>query len=327
MVSLEFKRKKRTISANPFNKFHMKITLDQLQVLDAIDRHGSFTAAAAVLHRVPSALSHAVAKLESDLGTPLFIREGRRAILNDAGRTLLADGRHLLRAAHELERRVQRIATGWEAELRIAIDAIIPSERIFPLIRQFYDAGHQTRISLSNEVLGGTWDALAADRADLVLGAPGDPPARGGISSRLLCRTVMRLVVAAGHPLAGWQGPLPSAELMRHRAIVIADTSRELTARSIGLIEGQDALRVPDMRAKAQAQLAGLGVGHLPAWLADPEIAAGRLVELQLADPRPPLQSQIAWRNRQIGKALRWFLDELAKPATLAMLSEGLGTN
>jgi len=305
----------------------MKITLDQLQVLDAIDRHGSFTAAAAALHRVPSALSHAVAKLESDLDTPLFIREGRRASLNEAGRTLLGDGRHLLRAAQELERRVQRIATGWEAELRIGIDAIIPSERIFPLLRSFYDAGQPTRISLSNEVLGGTWDALATDRADLVIGAPGDPPSRSGISCRLLCRTAMRLVVAPGHPLASAPGPVPTGELMRHRAIVIADTSRELTARTVGLIEGQDVLRVPDMRAKAQAQLAGLGVGNLPAWLADPEIAAGRLIELQPADPQAPLQSQIAWRNRQIGKALRWFLDELAKPATLTMLSEGLGTN
>jgi len=80
----------------------MKISLELLQVLDAIDRHGSFTAAAAALHRVPSALSHAVAKLESDLEITLFVREGRRAMLNDAGRTLLADGRHLPRTAREL---------------------------------------------------------------------------------------------------------------------------------------------------------------------------------------------------------------------------------
>lgn len=303
----------------------MKITLDQLQVLDAIEHHGSFTAAASVLHRVPSALSHAVAKLESDLGTPLFVRQGRRAILNEAGRTLLDEGRLLLRAAHELERRVERVATGWEAELRIGIDAVMPGERILPLVRRFYAAGHGTRISIGNEVLGGSWDALAADRADLVLGAPGDPPARAGIGSRPLCRPLMRLVVAAGHPLATWQGPLSAAELSRHRAVVIADTSRELDARTVGLIEGQDVLRVSDMRTKAAAQIAGLGVGQLPAWLADPEIAAGRLIELQIADPRPPLQSHIAWRNRQIGKALRWFLDELAEPATLAALNEGWG--
>ena len=302
----------------------MKISLEQLQVLDAIERHGSFTAAAAALHRVPSALSHAVAKLEADLGTPLFTREGRRALLNEAGRTLLEDGRHLLRAARELERRIQRIATGWEAELRIGLDAIIPAERLLPLIRSFYEAGHQTQIRLSNEVLGGTWDALAADRADLVIGAPGDPPARGGISSRLLCPIRMRLAAAAGHPLAAWPGPVPAGELVRHRAIVIADTSQELSARTIGLIDGQDALRVPDMRSKAAAQLAGLGIGRLPGWLADAEIAAGRLVELQTQEPEPTVRSHIAWRNRQIGKALQWFLDELAKKHVVEALTVGL---
>ena len=80
----------------------MKITFDLLQVIDAIDRHGSFTAAAAALHRVPSALSHAVAKLEDELGVTLFERVGRRAVLNEAGRTLLDDGRHLLRTASDL---------------------------------------------------------------------------------------------------------------------------------------------------------------------------------------------------------------------------------
>ncbi len=302
----------------------MKISLESLQVIDAIDRHGSFTAAAAALHRVPSALSHAIARLESDLDIPLFVREGRRATLNEAGRTLLEDGRHLLRAALELERRVERVATGWESELRIGLDPIIPAERLLPLLQGFLDAGHQTQIRLSNEVLGGTWDALATDRADLVIGAPGDPPARGGIASRLLCRARLRLVVAPTHPLAASPGPVTAEELARHRAIVIADTSRELTARTVGLQDGQDALRVPDMRTKAAAQVAGLGVGHLPCWLADPEIAAGRLVELQAAEPRPPLRSHIAWRHRQVGKALQWFLDELARPETIAALSAGL---
>ena len=64
----------------------MKISLDLLHILDAIERHGSFSAAAAVLHRVPSALSHAVAKLEDELDIQLFVREGRKATLNEAGR-------------------------------------------------------------------------------------------------------------------------------------------------------------------------------------------------------------------------------------------------
>jgi DNA-binding transcriptional LysR family regulator len=303
----------------------MKISLDLLHILDAIDRHGSFTAAASALHRVPSALSHAIAKLECELDVQLFIREGRRATLNEAGRTLLDEGRHLLRAADELERRVQRIANGWEAELRIAIDAIIPVERLYPLLERFYGAGHSTQIRLFYEVLGGTWDALATGRADLAIGAPGDMPARSGMATRPLCtRSDFVFAIAPSHPLAAWQGVIPNSELARHRAIVIADTSQELVARSIGLIEGQEALRVPDIRAKASAQVAGLGIGHLPRWLAAPEIAAGRLVEMQISEPRPELPLNLAWKTRNSGKALKWFLDELEKTEQIEALTAAL---
>jgi len=302
----------------------MAISLEQLAILDAIDRLGSFSAAAAALHRVPSALSHAIARLEDDLGVALFDRQGRRATLNEAGRTLLADGRQLLRAAGELERRVQRIATGWEAELRIALDVILPVERLFPLIERFYAAGHATRISVAAEVLAGTWDALTGGRADLVIGAPGDMPARAGLASRRLGESRLRFVVAPGHPLAGLGRPLDDEEMARHRAVVIADTAQEMARRTVGLFEGQEVLRVPDMRAKAAAQVAGLGVGSLPRWLADPEIAAGRLVEIPLAEPRPAMPCHIAWRPRQTGKALAWFLAELAHPEVLAALAAGL---
>ena len=302
----------------------MKISLELLQILDAIDRHGSFTAAAAVLHRVPSALSHAISKLESDLDLQLFDRQGRKATLNEAGRTLLDDGRQLLYAAGELERRVQRIATGWEAELRIAVDAIIPIDRLFPLLEHFYATACSTRIRLAAEVLGGSWDALTTGRADLVIGAPGDMPARSGISSRKIGRSQLVFVVAPGHPLAQYPGPIPSSELRRHRAVVIADTSQELTARTVGLLDGQDSLRVPDMQSKARAQIAGLGIGSLPRWLADPEITAGRLVPIELAEPRAGLDLSIAWRNRQVGKGLAWFLDALANPPVIATLTRGI---
>jgi len=303
----------------------MKISLDLLHILDAIDRHGSFSAAAVVLHRVPSALSHAVAKLEDELDIPLFVREGRKATLNEAGRALLDDGRHLLRAADELERRVLRIAKGWETELRIAIDTIVPVERLYPLLERFFAVDCGTQVRISHEVLGGTWDALATGRADLVIGAPGDMPARGGIASRRLCNhDQFVFAIAPQHPLAAWPGPIPGRELLRHRAIVVADTSQELIARTLGVLEGQDTLRVPDIRAKASAQAAGLGIGHLPRWLAEPEIAAGRLVEKELADPRPSMPLHIAWRTRQPGKALTWFLGELAKPEEIAALASGL---
>lgn len=303
----------------------MKISLELLQILDAIERCGSFSAAATELHRVPSALSHAVAKFEGELGATLFARSGRSARLNPAGRALLDEGRDLLRSARELERRVQRIAHGWEAELRIAIDQAIPVERLYPLLERFYGEGHTTQLRLSGEVLGGTWDALATERADLAIGAPGDRPPRGGIATRPLCNhSDFVFAVAARHPLADFPEPIPNSELKRHRAIVIADTSRELDARTVGLLDGQDTLRVPHMAAKASAQIAGLGVGHLPRWLAEPALADGRLVERRLAEARTPMPLHLAWRTRDPGKALQWFIEHLSTPDQIARLMAGL---
>src|SRR5690606_9375533 len=147
------------------------LSLDALLVLDAIDRRGSFAAAADELHRVPSAITYTVQKLEEELDVQLFDRRGHRARLTAAGRELLHEGRHLLRAAGALESRVKRVATGWEAELRIAYDTVIPVRGVLRLVGEFYGAECPTRVRLLLEVLGGCWDALAGDRADLAIGA------------------------------------------------------------------------------------------------------------------------------------------------------------
>ena len=140
----------------------MKLTLDSLEVLDAIDRRGSFAAAAGELHRVPSAITYSVQQMEEALDVLLFDRRGHRAKLTEAGRELLEEGRHLLRAAAELECRVKQVSKGWEAELRIAVDAIIGAEKLLGLVSEFYEAGTGTRLRFLHEVLGGTWDALAS---------------------------------------------------------------------------------------------------------------------------------------------------------------------
>lgn len=51
---------------------------------------------------------------------------------------------------------------------------------------------------------------------------------------------------------------------------------------------------------------------------------AGRLIEREIVAPRPGMPLHLAWRSRQIGKALAWFLDELAKTEEVAALTAGL---
>src|SRR5690349_6988517 len=145
----------------------MRLSLEALQVLDAIDRKGSFAAAADELHRVPSAITYSVRQLEEGLGVTLFDRRGQRAVLTDAGRELLGEGRRLLRAAADLECRVQQVAKGWESELRLAVDTVIGLDKLYGLFGEFYAQGTGTRLRVCHEVLGGTWDALESGRADL----------------------------------------------------------------------------------------------------------------------------------------------------------------
>src|SRR5258708_39881110 len=117
----------------------MKISLEALQVLDAIDRKGSFAAAADDLHRVPSAITYSVRQLEEGLGVGLFDRTGHRAVLTEAGRELLSAGLRLLQAAADLACRIQQVAQGWASALRLAIDNITPTDRHFGLLADFSD--------------------------------------------------------------------------------------------------------------------------------------------------------------------------------------------
>jgi DNA-binding transcriptional LysR family regulator len=289
----------------------MKLSLDGLLVLDAIARKGSFAAAAEELHRVPSAITYTVQKLEQDLGVQLFDRSGHRARLTPAGEELLKDGRHLLRAAVDIECRVQRVAKGWETELRIAYDDVIRASRLAPLIAEFYAQGSGTRLRLAAEVLGGCWDALVSGRADLCVGAPGEPPPEAGYTVRPLGEVEWVFAVAPGHPLAQAGQPVPTSAVMEHRVVIVADSSRNLPPRSSGIAPGPDALVVSTIHSKVEAQIAGLGVGFLPAHVAAEPIAAGRLVELQVEEPKAATRLHFAWRPRDAGKALKWWVTRL----------------
>jgi DNA-binding transcriptional LysR family regulator len=265
-----------------------------------------------------------VQKLEQDLDVLVFDRRGHRAVLTGPGRALLEDGRRLLRAAGELELRVKRLATGWESEVSVAVDNIIDAAVLMPLAGAFYAEAPGTRLRLAYEVLGGTWDALVAGRADLAVGASGDPPAGGGYAVRRIGRMPFVFAVAPRHPLAAAREPLPVEALQAHRAVAAGDSSRSLPPRSVGLLSGQDVLTVPDIRAKVAAQVAGLGCGWLPEHAAAPEVAAGRLVVKRVDEPPPRSEIVLAWRTGNRGRALEWLVQRLDTPQWRARLLAGV---
>jgi DNA-binding transcriptional LysR family regulator len=304
----------------------MRLSLDALEVLDAIERNGSFAAAAEEIHRVPSAITYQIQKLEQDLDVLLFDRRGHRAQLTAAGRELLVNGRLLLRTAGDLEHRIKRIATGWEPELRISIDTIVPFAAVLPLVNRFdqyctRQGATHTRLRLTNDVLGGTWDALVDGRADIAIGAPGEPPSGSRVRTRLLAAVEMVFAVSPQHALASAAEPLTAATLRQHRIVAVADTSRASRPRTIGVIEGQDTLTVPDMPGKLAAQIATLGCGWLPRFLVSPHITAGSLQVKRTDEARAAVPVYIAWTAERPGKALSWWLKTLEDGRWAAMLT------
>lgn len=290
----------------------IKLSLESIEVLDAIARRGSFAAAAESLFRVPSAITYTVRKLEEDLGVSLFNRSGHRAELTEAGAELLREGRHLLNAANELELRVKRVASGVETELNIAVSDLFNIAAIYPVLNQFYAENFGTRIKLLREVYGGCWDALMSGRADIVIGAPGDAPSGSGFSTKPLGTLEFHYAVAPHHPLANLNEPLQNQDIMQYRAISAADSSRNLPPRTSGILTGQDVLTVPDMESKLAAQLNGLGVGYLPKHLAEHYAAQGKLVIKRVAEPKPDTPSYLAWRS-QGGKAQQWLIKQFSQ--------------
>lgn len=294
----------------------MRLTLDALETLDAIAEKGSFARAAESLHRVPSAVTYTVNKLESDMGIALFDRSGQRAVLTPAGRELLERGRDLLRQAEALECRMKRAALGWETQLVIAVDEIVPLEHIFPLIQRFDALECGTRLRFTQEIFGGSWDALMDRRADLAIAAPGEPPAGYGLQSREWATAHFLFVCAPQHPLAQLKAPLTGEQIAQHRGIVVSDSSRRLPARTAGVLPGQPVLVVPTLAAKRDAHIAGLGVGFLPVHYAADAVKAGTLVTRQTALPREPTPVRVGWREGDEGEALKWFRDAvLAEPS------------
>lgn len=304
------------------------LTPETLQMLQTIERHGSFAAAARAMDLVPSALTYRVRQLEDALDVLLFDRSSRQARPTAAGRELMREASRLLKDMDSLANRVRRVATGWEAVLTIAMDSIVNRSVVMDLCNHFLALGAPTRLRLRHETLSGTLGALTSGQADLALGAVLEPGTPNSVHHAVLGEVQFVYAVASQHPLASASEPLDDATLQQHRAVAVADSvSGGGAGLTIGLLGGQDVFTVPDMSSKLEAQLRGLGGGFLPEPLARSYIATGQLVVKQVRRERSST-THYAWRDSPqspAGHALRWWLDQLANKKTRdALLQQSL---
>ncbi|MFT6992720.1 MAG: DNA-binding transcriptional LysR family regulator [Paraglaciecola sp.] len=291
------------------------ITLDALNVLDAIERKKSFAAAAHELFRVPSAISYTVNKLEEDLGVALFDRSKRKAELTAVGKMIIEQGRLILKATDELTHMAKQSANGWESELRICIDSILLFQPIYTLIGQFQQQYPWINIRVTEEVFGGTWDSLLANRTDLIIGATGEPY-NSDFAIQTLGDIDFVFAIAKNHPLVNEQQPVSNKTIKQYPSVVVADSSRNQPGQSARLLDGQSRITVPTVEKKIEAHLLGLGVGYLPIHRIKEQLESGELVTLEPASyENRNSELNMAWRKDNKGKALTWFVSNIQKMA------------
>ncbi|RSU45942.1 LysR family transcriptional regulator [Sphingobium yanoikuyae] len=289
------------------------VSLDQLRSFVTAVEEGSFSAASRRLGRAQSVVSDLIANLENQIGMTLFDRSGRYPKLTQAGTVLLADARSVISGVDLMKARARGIASGIEPELSVVIDVMFPLAVITEAAKVFRKEFPGTPLRLYVEALGGALEPVLDGRASLgVIGSlPTMPPS---LTGERIAGVAMVMVAAREHPLADHPGPIPRRELARHLQLVLTDRSSLSNGREFGVMS-PSTWRLADLFAKHAFLLNGLGWGGMPQHAVADDIAAGRLVTLQIEDIAPgsmilPM-SAVYSPSAPPGPAGRWLIEKL----------------
>jgi DNA-binding transcriptional LysR family regulator len=253
-----------------------RTTLEQWAVLRAVVDQGSQSRAAEALHRSQSSVSYAIATLQDCLGVTLLEPQGRRAVLTEGGRTLLAEAAPLIDAMTRLEEHGKALAAGDTGRIRLIVDSLFPKPRLFAALAELAHVQPHLEVDL-RETVRQTIPDSAQDPFDLAIAMP----THGGRHGRRVAEIELIAVVGRTHPLAGGQAPVSRTALSRSVRVGIRGIG------PLGPAEAEPSGRVWPM-STVEAALAAVRQGLCHGWLpreaiAD-DLARGDLLPLALGD-------------------------------------------
>ena len=172
-----------------------------LSIINEVEREGSLTAAAAKLNLTQSALSHAIAKLEAQLGLQIWRREGRSLAPTQAGAFLQAVASRLLPQFVRAEERLTQFAKGERGKLRIGMECHPCYQWLLKIVAPYLDAWPRVDVDVRQKFQFGGIGALFGHEIDMLV-TP-DPLFKPGLSFMPVFDYEQVLVVAPGHKLRG----------------------------------------------------------------------------------------------------------------------------
>jgi LysR family transcriptional regulator for metE and metH len=171
-----------------------------LALVQAVDLHGSLTAAGAKLHLTQSALSHTVKKLERQLGTAVWYREGRSLRLTQAGEYLLAVANRLLPQLLHAEEQLRQYARGERGMLRIGMECHPCYQWLLKVVSPYLEKWPDVDVDVIQKFQFGGIGALFGYEIDMLV-TP-DPLRRPGLRFEPVFDYEQVLVVGPSHHLS-----------------------------------------------------------------------------------------------------------------------------
>jgi LysR family transcriptional regulator, low CO2-responsive transcriptional regulator len=259
-----------------------RLTLRQLEILDAVARNGNFSRAGVDLHLSQPAVSMQIKQLEAELGLPLFEHVGKRIQLTEAGQ-------EALRTAHAIERELANLEQtlaylqgleGGTLTVSAASTASVFSARLMALFRTLHP---DVRVCLNVVNRESLLQQLTGNNIDLAL--MGQPPEGLGLVARHFMDNPLVVIAATSHPLA------ETYEIPLSRFLDEPLVGREQGSGTRGALEKflaehglsySAAMEMNKNEAIKQAVEAGLGLGVVSLHTIQAELVAGQLCVLDV---------------------------------------------
>src|SRR5438093_8640293 len=145
-----------------------------LKMFCAVARAGSLGGAARQLHLTPSAISHSLKSLETDLGCRLFDRAGKKLLLNQAGEQLLAQIQQPLAALDAAAESLKRLGQWGQTRLRLGAAASTCQYLLPAVIRELKKSFANATLQLESGDMPEMVEQIRQNRLDLALGVAPD---------------------------------------------------------------------------------------------------------------------------------------------------------
>lgn len=285
----------------------MQWNLEQIRLFVGVAEGQSFSAVARRINRAQSAVSSAIAMLETDLGVLLFERSsGRQPRLTAAGAALLEEAREVLRQCQRLDGRALGLARGEEVRLRLAQDEAMPYQPVLDSLEALAQAFPLLEVQLASGAQGDVARKLLERRADLGLLFHHEQMPEA-LERQRLGTIEMVTVCGAGHALAA-AGHVDRRELARHRQLLMAPQypGGEQISPSVW--------RTDSFYAMAELLLRNLGWAWLPRHVVQYPTYQSQLVELSSDWTPPPLVVELVCRRDEaLGPAALWLAECFAQ--------------